>query len=180
MRIISGTFKGKQIIAPSFFTLRPTTDFAKESLCNILSNMYDFDDCSLLDLFAGIGSISLEFASRGCTDIVCVEREPKHAGFIKKTVSELKIQGMHVVTNDVRDFLKIAYRSFSVIFADPPYDLPWIQSIPDYIFSSKAVDDQTFVIIEHPASVSYVNHEFYIKTKQYGKVHFSMFSKEKE
>lgn len=176
MRIISGTCKGKHIVAPSYFKLRPTTDFAKESLFNILSNMYDFDDCSFLDLFAGIGSISLEFASRGCTDIVCVEREAKHAGFIKKTVSELSLDGIRVVTNDVRDFLKIAYRSFSVIFADPPYDLPWIETIPDYIFSSQAVDSETLVIIEHPATVSYASHQYYLKTKQYGKVNFSMFS----
>lgn len=176
MRIISGTYKGKQIVAPSYFKLRPTTDFAKESLFNIITNMYDFDECSMLDLFAGIGSISLEFASRGCSDIVCVEREAKHAGFIKKTAHELKIEGMHIVTNDVRDFLKIAYRSFSIIFADPPYDLPWIASIPEYIFSSKAVTADTLVIIEHPATVSYAQHEYYRKTKQYGKVHFSLFS----
>lgn len=180
MRIISGIYKGKTIVAPSYFKLRPTTDFAKESLFNILANRYDFDDCSLLDLFSGIGSITYEFASRGCADIVCVEREAKHAGFIKKTIADLKLEGVRVVTNDVRDFLKIAYRSFSVIFADPPYDLPWIETIPEYIFSSKVVDDDTLVIIEHPATVSYANHEFYLKTKQYGKVNFSMFCKESE
>lgn len=175
MRIISGLHKGRVISAPKQFTLRPTTDNAKEGLFNILNNEIDFEETSLLDLFAGIGSITLEFSSRGSTDIVCVERNSKHADFIKKTSSELHMQGIHVVTNDVRDFLKIAYRSFDIIFADPPYDLPWIQEIPDYIYNSKVVDSNSIVIIEHPSEISYSQHPNYSHTRSYGKVQFSWF-----
>lgn len=177
MRIISGTLKGRNIVAPKSFKLRPTTDIAKEGLFNILNNAIDFDENSLLDLFAGIGSISLECASRGMTDIVSVERNAQHAQFIKKTALDLKLQGITVLCNDVRDFLKIAYRSFDIIFADPPYDLPWIAQLPEYIFASQAVNDETMVIIEHPAEVSYAGHPYYSHTKHYGKVHFSWLQK---
>ncbi|MCL2328407.1 MAG: RsmD family RNA methyltransferase [Bacteroidetes bacterium] len=173
MRIISGTLKGRTVHAPKNLQLRPTTDIAKEALFNILNNEYDFDEISVLDLFAGIGSISLECASRGTTDIVCVERNAQHAAFIKKTVQDFKLQGITVLCNDVRDFLKIAYRSFDIIFADPPYDLPWIAQLPEYIFNSQAVNNETVVIIEHPAEVSYAAHPYYSHTKHYGKVHFS-------
>lgn len=177
MRIISGTLKGRNIVAPKNFKLRPTTDLAKESLFNILNNSIDFEESSLLDLFAGIGSISLECASRGMTDIVCVERNAQHAQFIKKTAQDFKLEGFTVLCNDVRDFLKIAYRSFDIIFADPPYDLPWIAQLPEYIFNSQAVHNETIVIIEHPAEVSYAEHPYYSHTKNYGKVHFSWFER---
>lgn len=175
MRIISGIHKGRSIHAPKNFTLRPTTDIAKEGLFNILNNEIDFDESSLLDLFAGIGSITFEFSSRGSEDIVSVERVAKHAEFIKKTSKELSCKNIHVVTNDVRDFLKIAHRSFDVIFADPPYDLPWIKEIPNFIFSSKVIQPETTVIIEHPAEVNYSEHPNYSHTRNYGKVHFSWF-----
>jgi 16S rRNA (guanine(966)-N(2))-methyltransferase RsmD len=165
------------VVAPKQFKLRPTTDIAKEALFNILNNEIDFDESSLLDLFAGIGSISLECASRGMTDIVCVERNAQHAAFIKKTAKDFKLEGVTVLCNDVRDFLKIAYRSFDIIFADPPYDLPWIAQVPDYIFSSQAVNNDTTVIIEHPAEVSYAAHPQFSHTKHYGKVHFSWLKK---
>ncbi len=175
MRIISGSLKGRMVNAPKNFKLRPTTDIAKEGLFNILNNEYDFDEISLLDLFAGIGSISLECASRGTTDIVCVERNAQHSGFIKKTVQDFKLQGVTVLCNDVRDFLKICYRSFDIVFADPPYDLPWITQLPQYIFDSQAVNEETVVIIEHPAEISYAEHPWYSHTKHYGKVHFTFF-----
>ena len=175
MRIISGIYKGRHIVAPSSFTLRPTTDMAKESLFNILNNEVDIEESSVLDLFAGIGSITYEFASRGSKDLVCVERVPKHLEFIKRTSKELQIEGLHCVLHDVRDFLKIAHRSFDIIFADPPYDLPWIDQIPDYIFASQVIHSDTIVIIEHPAEVSYTDNENYSHTRNYGKVHFSWF-----
>ena len=88
-RIISGTWKGKKISAPKNFEVRPTTDFAKEALFSILDHRFDLEYLSVLDLFAGIGSISLEFASRGCKDITSVEMNPKHATFINNTAKDL-------------------------------------------------------------------------------------------
>ncbi|MBR5433811.1 MAG: RsmD family RNA methyltransferase [Bacteroidales bacterium] len=175
MRIISGELRGRTIVAPKNFELRPTTDMAKEGLFNILNNQIEFSDCSVLDLFSGIGSISLECVSRGCRDVVAIERNAKHAAFIKQVSRDLKLSGLTVLSTDVRDFLKIARRSFSVVFADPPYDLPWIAEVPNMIFASKAVDSETLVVVEHPGEVDFSSHPYFTRLCKYGKVHFSFF-----
>lgn len=175
MRIISGDLRGRIINAPKEFELRPTTDMAKEGLFNILNNEFDFSEISVLDLFSGIGSISYECASRGCTDIVSIEMNAKHANFIKQTTKKLNINGMKVLISEVRDFLKIANRSFDIVFADPPYNLPWIAEVPNFIYASKAVKKETLVIVEHPAEVDFSKHEHFCRLCTYGKVHFSFF-----
>lgn len=179
MRIISGGFGGRVVNAPKEFELRPTTDRAKESLFNILNNEFDFSEVSLLDLFAGIGSISLECASRGSSDIVSVEKNGKHAAFIKQTAAKFGIKGMKVLNVEVRDFLKIANREFTLVFADPPYNLPWLSEIPNAIYASKVVGDDTLVIVEHPDSVDFSNHPNFSRVCNYGKVHFSFFRTKK-
>jgi N6-adenine-specific methylase len=130
MRIIGGSLKGKNITPPSNYRARPTTDFAKEGLFNILTNEIDFENCSFLDFFSGTGSISFEFSSRGCSDIVSVEMNPANYKFIKQTCSTLKIKGMQVVRQNVFDFIKICSKSFDVIFADPPYAIEGLEQIP--------------------------------------------------
>lgn len=180
MRIISGTFKGRVVLAPKEFELRPTTDMAKEGLFNVLNNEFDFSEIAVLDLFAGIGSISFECASRGGGDVVSVEMNAKHANFIKQTSKKLNITGHKVLTSEVRDFLKIANRSFDLIFADPPYNLPWLADLPNLIFASKAVNEDSLVIVEHPGEYDFSNHKNFIKLKKYGKVHFSFFRKKDE
>ena len=107
MRIIGGSLKGKNILPPANYGARPTTDFAKEGLFNILINEYDIEDLSVLDLFSGTGSISLEFASRGCTDIISVEMNPMHAKFIKQVASTYKVKGMQVVRHNAFEFINI-------------------------------------------------------------------------
>lgn len=179
MRIISGSLKGRIISAPSQFNVRPTTDLAKESLFNILQNSYDFEDIRVLDLFAGIGSISYEFASRGCTDITSVEKNFKHAAFIRAETTKLGISSISVVNTDVRLFLKTNKTTYDILFADPPYNLPWIESLPELLFASNCISPNTDVIIEHPSHVSYANNPNYIETRKYGKVHFSWFSLER-
>jgi 16S rRNA G966 N2-methylase RsmD len=84
MRIIGGNLKGKTILPPNGFMARPTTDFAKEGLFNMLINEFDLSECRVLDLFSGTGSISYEFASRGCPEIYSIEMNPLHSSFIKK------------------------------------------------------------------------------------------------
>ncbi len=175
MRIISGEFRGRTIQAPKNFELRPTTDMAKEGLFNILNNEFDFSEISVLDLFSGIGSISFECASRGCTDVVSVEMNAKHAAFIKQTSHLLHIQGHKVLTSETRDFLKIANRPFDLIFADPPYNLPWLSDVPNLIFASKAVSADTLVVVEHPGEVDFSQHPNFARLCRYGKVHFSFF-----
>ena len=125
-RIISGKWKAKKIAAPKNFDVRPTTDFAKEALFSILENTYDMQSVSVLDLFAGIGSISFEFASRGCQDITSVEMNPKHTSFLNSTASELGFSlQVNVQRGDVFDWLKKFRnkKSFEIVFSDAPFEM---------------------------------------------------------
>ena len=140
MRIIGGTLKGKNITPPANFGARPTTDFAKEGLFNILINEFDFEGLSILDLFSGTGSISFEFASRGCDDIISVEMNQNHARFIKQVISAYKIKGMQLVRHNVFDFIDICTKKFDIIFADPPYEIEGLDTIPDKIFAKELLN----------------------------------------
>ena len=175
MRIIGGELKGKTINPPARYQARPTTDFAKEGLFNILENEYDFSAISFLDLFAGTGSISLEAASRGCTDIVSVEMNPLHARFIRQCALEFRVRGMQVVRHNVFDFLPLCTRPFDLIFADPPYALEGLDTIPDKIFARPILCPDGYFILEHPGTYSFTGHPHFIKEKKYGNVHFSFF-----
>lgn len=137
MRIISGTYRGKQIRPPKNFKARPTTDFAKEGLFNILQNHYDPEDLDVLDLFAGTGSISYEFASRGARSVVAVEMEKSYHDFIRLTCKELDFDQVSVIRGDVFRYLKRPYQSFDIIFSDPPYDHPLLDTLPDLVFSTE-------------------------------------------
>lgn len=137
MRIIGGRLKGKTILPPNNYAARPTTDFAKEGLFNMLINEFDIEEISVLDLFSGTGSISMEFASRGCSDIISIEMNPLHTRFIKQCSQTFKIRGMQVIRHNVFDFIKICTKSFDIIFADPPYDLEGLDTLPDRIFGLK-------------------------------------------
>lgn len=180
MRIIGGTLKGRAVIPPSGFRARPTTDFAKEGLFNVLGNEYDLSTVSVLDLFSGTGSISYEFASRGAQQICAVEMNPLHAAFIKKTAAAFRIEGMRVVRHNVFDFIDICRLSFDIIFADPPYDIDGLDTIPGRIFGAAGVPggllkEGGVLVLEHPGTYSFDNHPRFEKEKKYGNVHFSFF-----
>lgn len=181
MRIIGGQLKGRTIMPPSGFNARPTTDFAKEGLFNVLDNAYELSGMSVLDLFSGTGGISYEFASRGAGSIHSIEMNPLHANFIKKTAASFGIKGMSVVRHNVFDFLQICKISFDLIFADPPYDIEGLDTIPDKVFSAQGSDGQGILkeggvfILEHPGSFSFTEHPRFVKEKKYGNVHFSFF-----
>lgn len=178
MRIIGGDLKGRSILPPVGYKARPTTDFAKEGLFNVLVNEIDFSRSSLLDLFSGTGSISFEFASRGCRDIVAIEMNAVNASFIKKTASALGVTDcMQVVHHNVFDFLPICHRQFEVVFADPPYAIDGLDTIPDKVFSHSVVKEGGYLILEHPADYSFKEHPNFVKEKKYGNVHFSFFEK---
>ena len=175
MRIIGGRLKGKTILPPQGYKARPTTDFAKEGLFNILINEYDIEDLSVLDLFSGTGSISLEFASRGCTDIISVEMNPLHAKFIKQVVQAYKVKGMQVVRHNAFDFIEICTKKFDIIFADPPYAIEGLDTIPDKIFEKQLLNPQGYLILEHPGTYNFEDHKYFVKERKYGNVHFSFF-----
>jgi len=177
MRIIGGKFKGKVISPPNGYKARPTTDFAKEGLFNILDNEYEFDGLKVLDLFGGTGAISYEFVSRGAGEVYCVEMLPLHSSFIKSQAQKFGMENLKVVRHNVFDFLEICKVKFDVIFADPPYALDGLASLPDRVFSHDILNEGCYFILEHPADYSFAGHPHFVKEKKYGNVHFSFFEK---
>lgn len=175
MRIIGGALKGKIITPPAGYEARPTTDFAKEGLFNTLENEIDFSECSLLDLFGGTGSISAEFSSRGGRDGVCVEMNRKNALFIKKTLSSIGAANVKCVHCNVFDFLGLCDKKFSLIFADPPYKLQNLNSIPDKVLQANILTEDGRLILEHGGEYDFSQHPNFTKAKKYGNVHFSFF-----
>ncbi len=180
MRIIGGKLKGKPIVPPQGYPARPTTDFAKEGLFNILDNEYEFDGLAVLDLFGGTGSISYEFASRGASDIVCVEMNPSSASFIKSQARKFGLDAITVVRHNVFDFLKICEKKFDIIFADPPYSIDGLDTIPDQVFAADVLVPEGYFILEHPAEFRFTDHPRFLKERKYGNVHFSFFENSPE
>ncbi|MCX4333488.1 MAG: RsmD family RNA methyltransferase [Bacteroidales bacterium] len=177
MRIIGGQLRGKTIFPPEGYKARPTTDFAKEGLFNVLNNEYDFDGLVVLDLFGGTGAISYEFASRGAGKVYCVEMLPVHANFIKGQAAKFGLKNLNVVRHNVFEFLEICKVKFDLIFADPPYAIEGLADIPDKIFAKDILNDGCYFILEHPDTYSFEEHPFFVKEKKYGNVHFSFFEK---
>jgi 16S rRNA (guanine966-N2)-methyltransferase len=177
MRIIAGEYRGRRFNPPSFFKARPTTDFAKESLFNLLNNEKDLEGAKALDLFAGTGSISYEFMSRGCSYVCSVDINSRYLEFIKKTSEILNPKNKIVLTikADVFKFLPKHHLNYDIIFADPPYELEGIDKIPDLIFSNQTLKKDSLVIIEHSASTDFAQHPHFVKLKKYGSVNFSFF-----
>lgn len=175
MRIVSGTCRGRIINPPSNFRARPTTDFAKENIFNVLSNRYDFEDCDVLDLFSGTGCISYEFASRGARSVLSVELDPYHQRFIKEMAVKLKLEQIKSYKMNAFSFVSSAKVDFDLIFADPPYDLEGIDTLPDTIFKNKMVREGGLLILEHSKGKDFSAHPNFMEIRSYGSVNFSLF-----
>ena len=175
VRITGGNFRGRLIEPPSGYKARPTTDFAREGLMNILNNRYDFSELSLLDLFGGTGAISFEFASRGTRDIDIVETERRNCEFISKTIRSFGFESAKVHRLDVRDWLKICHKQYDIIFADPPYALRWLPELPERVMASGAVNLTTLFILEHPGTYDFSGEKYFRENRKYGNVNFSFF-----
>lgn len=176
MRIISGTLKGKLIQPPASYKARPTTDFAREALFDVLGNEYDFEGLKVLDLFGGTGAISFEFVSRGAGHVWCVEMLPENAAFISGTARRLGIvESMTVVRHNVFDFIPLCREKFDLVFADPPYSISGLDSLPDLVLDSGILHPERYFILEHGAEHSFRQHPCFVKEKHYGRVHFSFF-----
>jgi 16S rRNA (guanine(966)-N(2))-methyltransferase RsmD len=183
-RIIAGRWKAKKIAAPKNFDVRPTTDFAKEALFSILENKYDMQSIAALDLFAGIGSISLEFASRGCKDVTSVEMNPKHTSFINSTASELDMSlQINVQRGDVFDWLKKFRnrKSFEIVFSDAPFEMEEKKyyELISLVLNNKYLKQNGVLIIEHQSRMKF-DHPNYVETRKYGNIGFSFFNPNKE
>ncbi len=154
---------------------RPTTDFAKENLFNILENWYNFENLKVLDLFSGTGSISYEFASRGCPEVISVELDHKHHAFIEKVVSQLNIPEVTPIKMDVMRFLETTHEKFDVIFADPPYAMENIERIPQLVMERELWNEKATMIIEHSDRTDLSELPFFTEKRSYGSVNFSIF-----
>jgi len=177
MRIISGDYKGKRISAPKGLPVRPTTDMAKEALFNILSNSYYFKDVSVLDLFAGTGNISYEFASRGAMQILAVDANSQCIKFISRIAKELDFNITPIKADAIR-FLAKATKRFDIIFADPPYDMPLndFVKIPELILQNGLLAENGVLVIEHSKHMDLSPSTGFSNSRKYGGSVFSFFN----
>lgn len=179
MRIIRGKYGRRRFDVPRNITARPTTDFARENIFNVIGNLEDLEDKSALDLFAGTGAVSWEFASRGCAKVVAVEQAPVQVGFIKSVKAKLADTALTVVRADVFRFLERCDTPFDVVFADPPYDHPRFGEIPSLVIASGAVREGTLFIMEHSKAYDFSDLPGFLEHRAYGSVNFSLFRIEK-
>ena len=175
MRIISGTYRGKVINAPSDLTVRPTTDFAKTGLFNILHSNYNFYALSVLDLFAGTGNISYEFVSRGCKNLIAIDKNGKCVNFIQKTFEQLNVTQPYARQFDAIQYLEKANQVYDIIFADPPFEMEVIADLHKLIFDKMLLTKKGMFVFEHESSKDYSSLDYFIERRKYGNVSFSFF-----
>ena len=175
MRIITGIYKGRHFDIPRSFKARPTTDFAKENIFNVLTQYVDFDGAEALDLFSGTGSISLELVSRGCQTVVSVEMDRDHHRFIQECLKKLNTKACIPIRGDVFRFVKSCRQQYDFIFADPPYDLPDFARVPEAILNSQMLYPDTIVIVEHSKAFDFSHLPHFAQHREYGSVNFSIF-----
>lgn len=175
MRIIGGKNRKRNITPPSRLKLRPTTDFAKESLFNILANHFDFEGLEVLDLFSGSGAISYEFCSRGAARAVSVEMNAANQRFIEGVARELEYDQMRSIKADVFSYLRTVKDSFDIVFADPPYDMRGVDKLPDLILGKPLLKPEGQLIIEHSKDHDFSTHPNFLEVRHYGSVFFSFF-----
>jgi len=148
---------------------------AKESLFNVLNNLVDFSRLDVLDLFSGTGSIALEFASRGCRSVTAMDIDARCVRYIKKVTGELGFGNIRVIRADVLKNLKRTGYHFDLIFADPPYNMTETETIPDLIFDNGWLNENAWLILEHPKGFDFARHSRFSQKRTYGKVNFSFF-----
>ena len=189
MRIITGKYKGRHFDIPRTFKARPTTDFAKENIFNVLTGYIDFEGAMALDLFSGTGSISLELASRGCAHVISVEADRDHHRFILQCLQKLGEQSrgqapeaepsepvpVTAIRGDVFRFVKSCKQQFDFIFADPPYALKELKTIPSLIFEKNLLKEDGVFVFEHGKNDSFTDHPNFVEHRSYGSVNFSIF-----
>jgi 16S rRNA (guanine(966)-N(2))-methyltransferase RsmD len=176
MRIIRGIYGRRRFRIPSSFNARPTTDFARENLFNVLENLIDWDDLTALDLFAGTGSIAFELLSRGCRSVTAVELNPAHAAFIRKVAGELRTDALRLVRGDAFRYLRSApAQAFDFIFADPPYALKELPELPRLVRDGNLLREGGIFVLEHSREHAFGALPHFCQQRVYGSVHFSIF-----
>jgi 16S rRNA (guanine(966)-N(2))-methyltransferase RsmD len=177
MRIIRGKYGRRRFNVPTNISARPTTDFARENIFNVLENMLDFEGIRAIDLFAGTGAISLEMVSRGAAQVIAVEKAPTQYRFIDKVRQELNCTELTVVRGDALRFIQSAGEPVDLVFADPPYDMEGFDDVPAQILASPRVDDHTLVVVEHSKKRDFTANPAFLEHRAYGSVNFTLFRK---
>lgn len=177
MRAITGKYKGRRFDLPRNFNGRPTTDFAKENLFNVLRGYVDFEGLHVLDLFSGTGSISLEFLSRGAERVVSVESDVHHFSFHRTLKQKLNDQAWFPLHADALRYITRSTETFDLVFADPPYALPELPSLPDVVLKSGLLRPGAFFILEHGKEHAFSECPLFVEHRAYGSVNFSIFKK---
>lgn len=177
MRIITGKYKGRHFEVPRTFKARPTTDFAKENLFNVLRAYVDFEECAALDLFGGTGSISLELVSRGCESVTTIEKDRRHFAFIQQCCRTLGDEAWTPMCGDALRFIERCGRSFDLVFADPPYALPELPELPDRVMQSALLEPGGLFVLEHGKTNDFSSRPDFLEHRAYGSVNFSFFRK---
>lgn len=175
MRIIRGKFGRRRFDVPTNISARPTTDFARENIFNVLENLTDLEDAECLDLFAGTGAISFEFLSRECRHVTAVEKAATQWRFISQVAQRLNVDNFTLIRGDVFRFVATCSQKYDVIFADPPYDLPRFGEIPELILNSRMLREGTIFIIEHSRNFDFSSLPHFLEHRTYGSVNFSIF-----
>lgn len=177
MRIVSGKFRGRVINPPKNLRARPTTDFAKENLFNVLGNLVDFEQCDVLDLFAGTGSISYEFASRGARSVTAVEINAVHHSFIRRMAAQLGLEHFYPVKANVFLYLKSCTKQFDLVFSDAPYDLEGSEAVVDLVLQGDLLRPGGIFVFEHSKKMDFSTRAEFWQLRSYGSVQFSLFKK---
>lgn len=176
MRVITGKYKGRHFDVPRTFKARPTTDFAKENLFNVLNGYIDWDEePRALDLFSGTGSITLELLSRGCGQVISVEKDRLHYSFIKGFLDKLDDKAGIPICGDVFKYLARCTEKFDIVFADPPYQLENLAELPDIVMARDILSEDGLFILEHGKDYDFTDHPNFIEHREYGSVNFTFF-----
>lgn len=175
MRIIRGKYGRRRFDVPTNITARPTTDFARENIFNVLENMIDFEGINALDLFAGTGAITFELASRGAASVTALEKAATQYNFIRKVTAQLGDKAIHPMRGDALRYIRDARAPFDFVFADPPYDLPGFAEIPEAVLSSALLAPGSVFVIEHSGRHDFSALPHFVEHRAYGSVNFSIF-----
>lgn len=175
MRIIRGKYGRRRFNVPSNITARPTTDFARENIFNVIENLADIEGSRCLDLFAGTGAVSFEFLSRGAASVTAVEKSPTQARFIEKVAGELRDTNLRLLRTDAVRFIRDATMPFDIVFADPPYNMEGFGEIPGAVLGSKLLKDGSLFVMEHSKAYDFSSLPHFYQHRAYGSVNFSLF-----
>lgn len=175
IRIISGKYRSRIISAPSYLPVRPTTEYAREALFNILTNKFDLTQCEALDLFCGIGGVTMEFLSRGTRKVDAVDKNPKCVQFVQQTAEKLGTEDLKVFRSGVTTFIGFCKSTYDIIFADPPFDKDSTQLLPGLIFEHNLLKENGLLVVEHGERQDLSKIEGFVEMRKYGSVCFSLF-----